>query len=790
MSRLRDRFNDPFRVVGADIRRADAAEKTQGHALYTTDLTLPGMLHAKALRSPRAHARLLRVDAAGARIMPGVHAVLTRDDVPSNLAAAFGFFIKDQPIVATDRVRHVGEIVALVAAETEAEAVRALAAIQVEYEDLPVLATIDAALAPGAPQLFEAAPPGIVPPYGEGARGALRPAPNVCFEFGYRTGDPSAFERCDHVFEDEFRFSRMHHMHLEPFVSIARAGRDEIEIWSSCQNPFGLRKEMARIFRLPENAINVRVPYVGGGFGAKNNCRTEPAAALLSKLAGGRPVRFCLSMEEGFFTNTQHAAVLRLRTGVMADGRLVARQSKVWLDAGAYSDASPLVAEKAGYRMPGPYRYEFIDSLCQCVMTNTAPAGPFRGFGGTQATWASESQIDMIARRLGIDPLGMRRRNLLRLGDSFVPGESGVDSDLAEGLDLVAREIGYAEPRRPGHGIGLAIGFKDGGGVNKPAQARVKVSTAGDVFLQSATIEMGQGSKTALAQIVAEILGCDMGRVRQMPVDTGTAPFDQGTNASSGIAVMGQAVQRAAESVRDQVLSFAALALNCAPTDLTLRDWAVHRNGEAQPLGPLIMRHFGGTGFEFSGEGFHKARNDHHAPLEAPCVFWEIGWAAAEVSVDRETGRVEVLRLIVSGDAGRAINPRTCRGQDEGSAVMGLGQTLFEGMIFDPGGQLINLDILDYRVPLAEDIPLGFRSILQEQGHGPGPFGAKGMGEGTMLPVASAIANAVEDAAGIRITALPVTPERVLRALDIKQASSMKSRHVGHSSGDLVNDVC
>lgn len=764
-----DRRNDPLRVIGADIRRADAAEKTSGRAVYTVDMALPGMLHAKALRSPHAHARLLRVDAAAARSAPGVCAVLTRESIPPDINATFGFFIKDQPIVATDRVRYAGDIVAVVAAESEAEAAQALALIVVEYEELPVLATVEGALAPGAPELFEQAPPGIVPGYGEGARGALRPVPNVCYEFGYRTGDETAFDRCDHVFEDEFRFSRMNHFHLEPFVSIVTFGQERMEILSACQNPFGLRKDMARIFRLPENAVSVRVPYVGGGFGAKNNCRTEPAAALLSRMSGGRPVRFCLSMEEGFLTNTQHAAILRLRTGVMADGTLVARRSEILLDAGAYSDASPLVAEKAGYRIPGPYRYEFIDSLCRCVMTNTAPAGPFRGFGGTQASWASESQIDMIARRLGIDPMEMRRRNLIGLGEPFVPGESGVDSDLVEGMELVAEAVGYGKPRPPGRGVGLSIGFKDGGGVNKPAQARVKVSTAGDVFLQCGTIEIGQGSRTALAQIVAEVMGCDMARVRQMPVDTDTAPFDQGTNASSGIAVMGQAVERAALAARDAVLVFAARQLNCTADDLVLRDWSVHRGGETHPLVPLIMRHFGGTGFEFSGEGFHKAENSHHAPLEAPCVFWEIGWGAVEVEVDTETGRVTVLNLVASGDAGRAINPRTCRGQDEGSAIMGLGQTLFERMIYDDRGQLLNGEPLLYRVPLAEDLPARFRTILQEQGHGPGPFGAKGMGEGTMLPIASAVANAIEDAVGVRITELPITPERVLRALDEKQ---------------------
>ena len=758
--------NAPLRVVGADLRRTDATDKTTGRALYTNDIALPGMLHAKALRSPHAHAIIRSIDASRARTAPGVRAVLTADDIPAGLHARFGYFIKDQPIVADGRVRHVGDTVALVAADSEAEAVAALALIRVEYAPLPVLASIEQALAPDAIALFDDPPAGNMPLYGDGASGVLWPARNVCYDFAYRTGDATAFDRCDHVFTDEFRFSRMQHMHLEPFVCVATASPGRIEVWSSVQNPFGVRAELARIFRMPETSISVRVPAMGGGFGAKNNCHVEPAAVLLSRLAGGRPVRYCLSLEEGFFTNTQHAAILRLRTGVMNDGRLVARQSEILLDAGAYTDASPLVAEKAGYRIPGPYRYEFIDSLCRCVMTNTPPAGPFRGFGGTQASWASESQIDMIARRLRIDPLELRRRNLLDLGAAFVPGESGIDSDLREGLDLVAREIGYHLPRAPGHGIGLAIGFKDGGGINKPALARITVSTAGDVTLHCGTIEIGQGARTALPQITAEILGCTLERVRMGAVDTDATPFDQGTNASSGIAVMGRAVQAAAEAVRAQILAVAARQLNCASTDLALRDWTVLRGDAAHPLVPLIKRHFGGPGFEFSAEGFYKSDNDHHAPLESPCVFWEIGWGGAEVSVDVETGQVRLLRLVVSGDAGRAINPRICRGQDEGAAVMGLGQSLFERIIHDEQARPVNTDALFYRVPLAEDLPADFRSLLQEQGHGPGPFGAKGMGEGTMLPVASAIANAIEDAIGVRITELPITPERVLRAIE------------------------
>ncbi|MCZ4317078.1 xanthine dehydrogenase family protein molybdopterin-binding subunit [Comamonadaceae bacterium G21597-S1] len=758
-----------LQVVGRSAPRKDARDKVTGRAQYTTDIVLPGMLHAKVLRSARAHARIVAIDAGAARQAPGVHRVVTGADIPSHMVPYYGYFIKDQPIVALDKVRYVGDIVCAVAAETEAAAIAALRLVRVTYEDLPVAAGIEQALADDACALFDEAPMGVVPAYGDGASAQLRPRKNVCYQFDYRTGDATAFARCDHVFEDEFRFSRMTHYHLEPFVSVADVRGDAVQLWTSCQNPFPLRKELARMFKLPENRITVNVPFVGGGFGAKNNVKTEAVSVLLSLLTG-RPVRFCLTMEEGFLTNTQHAAILRLKTGVMADGRLVARQSEILLDAGAYSDGSPLVAEKAGYRIPGPYRWEHIDTACLCVMTNTAPAGPFRGFGGTQTSWASESQIDMIARRLGIDPYDLRMRNLLRLGDPFVPGESGIDSDLREGLDLVCKEIGYHERSHDStgtvrRGMGISIGFKDGGGVNKPAQARVKVSTSGDVFLQCGTVEIGQGARTALSQITAEILGVPLDKVSYAPINTDYLPFDQGTNASSGIAVMGQAIARAAHGVRDQILAFAAAQLGVEAGALQLGNGVVLHAGKAHPLAPMVMRHYGGTGFEFSSDGFFKAPGDHHAPLEAPCVFWEIGWGAAEVAVDTATGQVKVLKLVASGDAGRAINPLMIKGQEDGAAVMGLGQTLFEQMIYDDQGRLRNADPLTYRVPLAEDLPHDFVTITQEQGHGPGPFGAKGAGEGTILPIASAVANAIHDAIGVRITTLPITPVRVLEAL-------------------------
>ena len=759
-------MNEPLalNVVGAARPRADADEKVTGAARYTVDLDQPGQLHAKVLRSPVAHARVVSIDASRARAMPGVHAVLTRDEL-DGVNPTYGYFIKDHSIVALDKVRYVGDLVAAVAADDEATAVAALETIEVDYDELPAVADIESALVDDAPALFEDPPPGIVPAYGTGARAELRPGHNICYRFAYETGPEDAFADCDHVFEDEFRFGRQHHYHLEPFVTVARVDGRHIEIWTSSQNPFALRKELGRVLNHPENLIRVHVPYIGAGYGAKNNCKTEPIAILLARMSG-RPVRLCFTAEEGFFTNCQHAAILRLKTGVTSDGTLVARAGQIYLDAGAYSDASPLVAEKAGYRLHGVYRWRHVKTVCDCVLTNTAPAGAFRGFGGTQANWASESQIDMIAHRLGIDPFDLRMKNLLQRGEPYVPGESGMDSDLAEGLRLVVDRIGYrTRQRHPGRGIGISVGFKDSGGINKPAQARVKVSTGGDIFLLCGSIELGQGITTALSAIVAEVLNAPFERVYYPQLDTDHTPYDQGTNASSGISVMGQAVALAAQSVRDQVLEFAADRLGCDPAELALDDWTIRRGNESHPLNLMIMGYFGGTGFEFSGEGFFKVPNDHNAPLETQCISWEYGWGAAEVDVDSETGRIEIKRLIVSGDAGRAINELVCRGQDEGSAIMGLGGALFETMLYD-GPALVNGTPLTYRLPLATDIPDGFESILQEQGYGPGPFGAKGMGEGCMLPIASAIANAIEDAIGVRVTEIPFTPERVLAAID------------------------
>ncbi|WP_433273698.1 xanthine dehydrogenase family protein molybdopterin-binding subunit [Pseudonocardia xinjiangensis] len=757
-------------VVGRNAPRRDARAKVTGSARYGYDVALPGMLHAKVLRSPHAHARVVSIDTSAADALAGVAAVLTRDRLGA-MMTTFGSLIKDQPVVAVDTVRYVGDVVAAVAAVDERTALAALDLIDVTYELLPTVADIAEALAENAPELFPEAPPGFTPHYGPGAHATLRPARNVSFEYGHTTGSPDAWDDCDHIFTDTFHFPRMHHMHLEPYVSVSTAAADRLEVWTSNQMPFQLRQELARLFGVAESVVRVHGEYIGGGFGGKSNCRTEHIGLRLSQLAGGRPVRFCMTLEEAFLTISQHKATLTLRTGIKADGTFVARQSTVLLDAGAYSEYSPFVAEKAGYRMPGAYRWQHIDTMCWTVHTNTVPAGAFRGFGGTQATWANERQLDLIAQRLGIDPFDLRCRNMLDLGEQTVPGERPIDSDLKLGLDLVADAIRYhARPHVPGRGIGIAMACKDGGGMNKFAQARVKIDVNGNVYLSAGLTEMGQGGHSALSQIAADVLGTEPARVRFTDVDTDYSPFDSGTNSSSGIVVTGRAVADAAERARRQVLEFAAESLDLPVEQLDLRDWQVIADGVGHPLPRMIQQVYGGTGFEFSAEGQYKAAFSSETPFETQAAFWEIGWAAAEVKVDVETGKVDVLQLVISGDAGKVINHLGARGQDEGAAVMGLGQALFEELRYE-GTDLLNGEALNYRVPMADDLPASFVSITQEQGHGSGPFGSKGLGEGGMLPVPPAIAAAIADAVGVQLTELPMTPERVLDAIDRRQAT-------------------
>jgi CO/xanthine dehydrogenase Mo-binding subunit len=754
----------------APVTALDGSDKVTGAARYTFDISVPGMLHAKVLRSPHPHARIRGIDARRAEAMPGVFAVVTGTDAAALPDPYYGVAIRDQPVIAIDKVRYAGDMVAAVAAIDEETAYRALAGIEVDYEILPALMTIDEALSDGAPLLFESPVGGAPIKVGDGAVSLKEPRPNVLTEFVYRNGDAEAVLAASaHVFEDRFVFSRINHFHLEPHVNIARVSRDQIELWSCNQDPFVLRNDIARIFGRPANQVRIHASYVGGGFGGKSFCKMEPLVVLLAMKAG-RPVRLCLSMDESLLTLTKHAGILTLRTGVTADGRLSARKSEIQLNGGAYSDASATTVVKTGYRITGPYRWEAVETRAYAVRTNSVPAGSFRGFGGTQASYASESQIDMIARRLGIDPYEFRRRNLLAVGEPFQPGDSDMDSDLLAGLDEVVERIGYrrrehaAPDPAKARGMGLAIGLKDGGGTGNHAQAIIKLLPSGRAILSAATVEIGQGATTALCRIAAETLGLPLEWMRYAAIDTDQTPLNNGTHVSCATAVTGLAVERAAADARQQILEFAASQLSCAPHDLKLEGWSVRRGNYAHPLEPMIRDYFGGAGTEFIGRGGVKVDSDPRAPMSAPVMFWCPCWSAAEIEVDRETGKVEVLQLVVGADAGTSINAQACRGQVEGAALQAFGQSLFEEFRYDDA-RPANATPLSYRVTLASDVPARYEGFVLEQG-GPGPFGAKGLGESGMLGVASAIGNAIQDAIGVRVLQIPFTPERVLAEIE------------------------
>ena len=432
--------------IGQNIPRVDGKEKATGAGIYAGDMKLPGMAYAKVLRSPLPHAKIRRIDARKAEALPGVFAVLTRDNLKV-AAQLYGAYVKDQPVVALEKVRYVGDVVAAVAATSEAIARDALDAIAVDYEELPAVFTIDEALREGAPLVHERLEGRKEPDFGRGASHIVHDKSNICFHFRYERGNlDEGFRVADHVFEDSFEFPSAQHYPMEPHVSLARFDGDSLTVWTSTQSPFPLRQELARIFGMPFSRVRIIVPYVGGGYGAKSGVKTEGIAAVLSRMAG-RPVRIAFSSEETFRTLCQPRARLTIKTGVKKDGTFLARRCGVYLNGGAYANSGPSVTEKAGYRAAGPYRIPNLLTDAYSVYTNTVPGGAFRGFGGPQAAYAYDAHLDMIARRIKIDPLELRLKNLLTRGEEFSPGDTPIDCDLTGALRKVAEEIQWGSTK-------------------------------------------------------------------------------------------------------------------------------------------------------------------------------------------------------------------------------------------------------------------------------------------------------------------------------------------------------
>ncbi len=755
----------------------DAEERVTGRINYALNVELPGMLHGKILRSPCPHARVVHIDSSAAERLTGVATVLSRGDFTqaSGYSAKYGRIFRDQTVVALDKVRFVGDPVAAVAAANVDIAEEALALIKVDYEELPAVFDEAEALKADAPLVHDPRPEqqAIFNNLIQDLPGGR----NLCSHFKLRRGDiDEGFRQSDFVYEDVFRSPAAQHVPLEPHVTVAEFFHGKLTLWTSSQMPQAVRSQMAELFNLPLARVRVIVETLGGGFGSKGSLRLEPITAFLARKTN-RPVKIVLRREEEFVTVCKHPATIRLKTGVKKDGRLVARQVTAHFNTGAYSDVGPVVARNGGSAMSGPYKIPHVHIDSYAVWTNLVPAGALRGFGVPQAVWAYESQMDMIAERLALDPIEIRRKNLLRDGDLFATGEKLADMHFDELLKQAAASVDWSAQdarwmrnsrdnensgaTRRGKGLALVIKATI---TPSTSAAALKLNEDGSLNLLTSSVECGQGAKTVLAQIAADAMQVPVERVSVSDPDTDLTPYDQQTSSSRTTFSMGGAVSKAADDLKRQLLSHTAELLEVSVDDLVLKNGRVAVRGAADRFltyGAIAMR---SNQANLIGRGSFSTRGglDLETGQGIGSVHWHQGAIGCEVAVDIETGKVKVLRLSPSVFAGRVVNPRLCELQLAGSAIFGFGQALLEEMAYDDRGQLLNTNLSDYNIPSFEDIPEQMISSALEHGSEE----LHGIGETLLPPVMAAIGNAVYNAVGARIRDLPLTPEKILRDLD------------------------
>ncbi len=740
--------------IGRSVPRLESWLKVTGRAEYVHNLRLPGMLYGRIFRSTVAHGRIKRVDVAAAQAVPGVYRVITSKEVREIVPEPYyGPAFHDQPILAIDKVRHVGEPVAVVLASDPHVAEEAVHLVTAEYEELPAVYDEVEAMSSKAIVHDALKPAGTFPDL-KHLKG--RTNTNVALDFHLRRGNPeTAFKGAHRVFEHRFRTQQVMHTPLEPLVSVAESTESSLTIHTASQSPSFVRIEVARLLGWPENRIRVRVPFLGGGFGAKLYIKLEALVSVLSLLTK-RPVKISLTMEEQFFTITKHASTFRIKSGVSQDGRIVARECEVWWNGGAYADIGPRVTQKSGFTAPGPYDIEHVAIDSYALYTNLPPAGALRGFGIPQLVWAYEGHTDMMARELGIDPIEFRRKNLLRDGRPQATGTVMRDAAIEKVLERLEVLMDWKSRHDKGTGTikkgrGIAIGFK---ACVSPTTslAAVNVNADGSCIVYCSTADMGQGSDTAMAQIAGEVLHLAAESVTVVHSDTDVTPYDMATLGSRSLFHMGNAVKLAAEDALkklNQLRSELQLPADCPVPDIFKKKYGMQ-------AGNVI-----GTG---SYIPTYKSP-DANGLTDNATPFWMVGGSGVELEVDTETGRVRVTRLVNVADVGTPINPRIVETQLSGAAIMQLGFTLHEKMEFDAQGQLRNASLAEYKIPGLLDLPeiITNEAVVAEQRTG--PFGGKGVGETGTFGVSPAIANAIHDAVGVRLTELPLKPEDVWEKL-------------------------
>jgi carbon-monoxide dehydrogenase large subunit len=752
-----------FKVIGKSAPRLDGLDTVSGKARYTVDVVLPGMLHVKLLRSPLAHARLRHVDTSRAKALAGVAAVLTADDVP---VKHFGFSLQDEPIFTTDKVRYVGDVIAAVAAESEAIAEQAVSLIDCDFDELPAALTTDEALSENAPLVHDR-----LSTYHMNSVLARDWHPvfgtNIAHQATFSKGDiDKGFAAADEIFDDTFRAQQVQHCSLEPHAVVADWNGERLTVWTSTQKVFLVRSGLADLFDLPQEKIHVIGTKIGAGFGGKNAMRLEPYAAALA-LKTKKPVRLINSRAEEFTAAAGSVpATVRVRTGVKRDGTITARAMEFTWDTGAYAEGLP-GSNRALKDGVGPYRIPNIRVVSTLVYTNKLRGCPFRGLGIPEAVWAGESQMDIIAAKLGIDPVDLRLKNCLDAGDETPVGDRANCIALRECLLKVSAEAKRWKKNAPAdHAFGVALLHKSPTTSASSSNARVRIGADGEIELQIGATDVGGGTGTSLGQIVAEELNISLSQIKVAIADTERTPFDHGTYSSRVTPYVGAAVKLAAIDARRQLLEAAARLWQLAPTAIRLEKNKILAKGRrALTFGDLLQQ---AALSEIVGVGASESQRlwagDSGKEVKASSApGWPFGAQAVEVAVDRETGVIKLLRVASAHDVGQALNPMAVTGQIQGGIMMGQGYALSEGLIFDQG-KITNGSFAEYKIAGIKDIPKA-TPIIVEKKYPSEPYGAKGVGEMSVFGIAPAVANAIARATGVRLKDLPMSAEQLLAHL-------------------------
>jgi CO/xanthine dehydrogenase Mo-binding subunit len=742
------------RTIGASLPRVGGEGRVTGALEYTADIKLANVLRAKLVTVNAARARLISIDKSAAEAVPGVVLVMTADDLPQPVPR-FGPHVDDRPVLAVDEVRYHGEPVAIVAAETKDAAEEAARLVRVEYEELPAVFTVDAALDPAAHLVQD---PAIRRPNDPLAN------TNIFSEhhFGWGEVDAAAAD-ADLVVEHTYEYPMVTHFAIEPHACLAAPDGDGIVVWTSIQHMFQFQKILAKVLDMPLSKVRVFAPDLGGGFGGKQWPHMQLAVAFAA-LRTGRPVKLVLTLEESFQAVRRTSARVRIRTGFRSDGTLVFEDIESNFLIGAYADIADRVVTKGNWLAAGPYRVPAVRIIARGVLSNTPPATAMRGFGIPETAWAREMNLDEGAITLGIDRLEIRLRSLAGYGEEFVPGETPADGRWEQTVRRAAELIDWGQPLPAGRGRGLAIGCKSGP-TTGISYGTVRFLADGSAALLSGVSDMGQGARTVYAQIVAHELGVPMEKIAVIMGDTAVVPFTQQTSASRSTVLMGNATLEACRDIQHQLRRAAAELYGVDESEIVVEPGVVRLPDRELSMAEVAKAALGSLGGEFVGNGVGRKEATPGHPIKGTAYFFEFNCTAIEVEVDPGTGEVTVLRHAAVSDTGKSLNPMQVRGQDDGGAIMGLGHAMMEHYIFDEKGRVRNLGAIDYRIPTSKDLPLELISEQIENADGPGPYGAKGVSEGTILCTAPALGSAVRDAIGVAIRDLPLTPERVWRAM-------------------------